>query len=1544
MSIIFSDDLISLDDNTDEDIEPYQHEYCGHRDVDGFRSGQGCQSWLDDHCEKYEGNFLLDNMHGNGVYVVNVGKKRIICSGNFYCNKLEGYAEIIYSNGIFEGLFRHNKKFGPGILTYIDGSQDVGFWFDRTLIRLSCVVLPQWMPKLGRTATGKTYLLQFRNLVPVIPETTEDRATEILKSLNASEEVLKNAHKLYNPYISNPDSLFFNKSLYDDIFFDTKDCYIEVALNEDNGNDVNIREEEESEDDCSCNDPGYIKKQEILKEIASIDNMLYELLEKIKNDDVEVPNSVSEESATGDVGRSKAIDCYEAQVNALINFRETLRNKLADKSKKETKFEKPVSTTKVLVTELLAWNNEKMFTKMLQHCFLHKTTETNMSFNVSKLLAGERHTFKSEAGLHEKVCIEFLTKCSEGKVYDIADIIRKHNLNPDLCDANGNTGITFAVARDKILVIKALANNGANINAINDEGLTPLNLCMARYLAVQYKIQDWERAFLPQVDEDDDEQHSEPQKSTTSVHTTVNLQKRFKPGECSSLATEVSCTTKSFLSKEMLSNVSVEEEIVTQLLNSELSDLTGDLKTFGIPASMEDFQTPYSNESIKEQIYIFNTACVRLMEKPTLCEIREASRRRSSLYASHITHEEHEEPTDDDAVIFDKLEVIRRTMLCLLHYGCDPDAGQVPFPTLVMAVFTQNVDIVENLLENGADPNITTLGEHMTPLHTVASLKPSRHLVEVAEVLLHYKANPNCRASPTHWLLLNASVLGHGFENELPDLGKTPLHLLCMRYDFLSDHSDYFAKLAQMLLRYGANGNDMFLGHSPLSLAVVRGNIRLVEALLDMGCVDPNQKLGRGMGVPLTVLILKRYADVLYFDVCKVILDTLLEGRANPFEPIFDYGNAIDFMQRKHDSRLKAEREQAQKEIRAQKKSKKNKKKKKNEEDEEDDEVEIKTKGKKKEKLPDQVLMQNYLLQRSREVLLKRIQCQVTKFLYQFMDEYIPVDDVIELVQYLTPEIVCYNIELLLREGELSFDDLHFDTLYRLTHFVANANKSITSPSSSKSEHLQTAQEALNILQAMDISEKPKFEGAVHPSVDPDDDKYVVCFYCCRKKGRELYHCPKCEMIYFCSELCNKLCSKSKLNHVCDLIFYKTQKERTSNQHSPAKKLSKKLNIYVSKKSERDAIRKEHERKEKRLKTFGITLPSSDNRRSSIVSQKKLKNYVDIMKSHIEKIEALELDSNATIISLTEIAQDIAEIAKESKMHTSNHNLALGFVRSFSRMVLEADTSILKCESRKVLDELEIQHEKLTKNLSKLSRLRDEGICSMRNIYQGTSYNIVNKRDSVSFSEAQQSIQCSHKSLRQRSSLIEKKSLEYLSKNANAKKLFVKKKIHKKIPGNLTKQESLKLLYENETVQKAQGYSEVSVIPTKPKPKPTPTSSKRRSRSVKHRTPRKQRTASSKKRYFRRSGKSRERHLDHSIPSTAGGDNELESKKDQGRGKIKKLGHYWYHQPFIQRLAKIFPTLDILKLLLPFACFAGGQLYYRFGSHGSTLFTNYSQL
>ncbi|XP_070319771.1 ankyrin repeat and MYND domain-containing protein 1 isoform X6 [Odocoileus virginianus] len=88
--------------------------------------------------QSYHGQFYRDHRHGLGTYMWPDGAS---FTGMFYLSAREGYGAMCLKERLFQGLYKADERFGPGVETYRDGSQDVGLWFRDHLIKL-CVEIP----------------------------------------------------------------------------------------------------------------------------------------------------------------------------------------------------------------------------------------------------------------------------------------------------------------------------------------------------------------------------------------------------------------------------------------------------------------------------------------------------------------------------------------------------------------------------------------------------------------------------------------------------------------------------------------------------------------------------------------------------------------------------------------------------------------------------------------------------------------------------------------------------------------------------------------------------------------------------------------------------------------------------------------------------------------------------------------------------------------------------------------------------------------------------------------------------------------------------------------------------------------------------------------------------------------------------------------------------------------------------------------------------------------------------------------------------------
>lgn len=1080
-------------DYVSEELNVTQQEFEGDEDEADLVSGYGEQRFLRDYLQKYEGQFLYNNLHGEGKYTWLLKNfDGLIYDDLFYANNLEGYSSVYYKGcGLFEGLFKRNQRYGPGVYTYDNGQQDVGLWDNYSLIRLCRLINPCWIPHLGHSESGKIKLLKYRKLVSLEKESI-DLGKKVMEDLDAPQKLLDDSHVLYNKYVRHPDSNLFDKVLYDEVFFGKEDCAIDVIAS-----DADIDELTGISDKMQDEVLGYKIVQDYNEEEGQEDFL---------HEDI----SFFEDTST-----------YAYQEKVLNKTRDTFRKM----NLKEGHQENEVKSKTILITDILAWNNEPHFLDMIKHCFRHRHMEGKVSFGIEQLLKANRKCFH-EYGVYEKACCYFLLFCSEGRELELLQLASDYVINPDLCDSRGNTGMLFGAARDRVTVINNLLNLGANVDSINDEGLTPLTVSILRYLATENKATNWEKAFVSGVVIKPEEKK---QVDSWNVYKSI----------CS--LTNTSVVNQESIVSQTPSSISGIYK--SQLLNVKMHD----------ELSLQDFQTPYFY-TLEEQNYLLNTNCVVIpierkrdeKKKPKEKKKKEKRRKKSPRKSKKIEKTEEDLPKEEvipeiDLEIKAHLKIVRNTIMVLLQSGADPNIGEVPMPALILSVFTNELDILKGLIRNKADLDVTTLEENLTALHVLASLNPTDIKLDMFEVLLDNQANPNCKSNSYHWMDQKSTILGKidekiedGFNL---DEEKTPLHILGMRYDYLRDQNGYLNKMATLLLYHNADSEALYLGHTALTLAILRGNVKLVQDLLEGG-VDSNVRLGANMGVPLTVLVLKRYYDYLPLELCRNIFDLLLKHNANPLKTARIDENAVEFMIKEHEVVETVEVNKKGKPGRKKKKKKGSSKSSKTKKTKKSSSKSSKRSSKKSKKgqIGNQDEIKTMLLNAARATLLRFVQAKAVAYLYEFFYQDVYDKDILEAFgKFVTPSEALRILQVLIHAEKIYVDN---DTKLVCSDLIDSVKE--CHPIVSE----QVDPETEDMISTLDFSvQKNENTTNIDVEIDPLESKYKVCFHCCRKAGKLLFPCPKCGLIYFCSDECNYLNNKMDNKHSCGLLFYNSEKD-----------------------------------------------------------------------------------------------------------------------------------------------------------------------------------------------------------------------------------------------------------------------------------------------------------------------------------------------------------------------------------------------------------------
>ncbi|KAM9461616.1 ankyrin repeat and MYND domain-containing protein 1 isoform 2-T2 [Clarias gariepinus] len=511
--------------------------------------------------------------------------------------------------------------------------------------------------------------------------------------------------------------------------------------------------------------------------------------------------------------------------------------------------------------------------KMEAYIHTHRFEVEELDWDVSAVLAMTRDHFGPKGPL-ELWSERLIKEASLGDIQNIQSILRDGKIHPDVGDVKGHTALIAATVNSHNDVINLLLDSGANVNKLNDEGMSALAVCSVLFYPLQC-LQETMAEKNPQ------DVTTEPEISMSS--TLANILQRATAEE----------GPKDVVNKKL--------SVIDRLTDLDKPEEKSTAKEPETPEHAEEIQTPGKDEEFSQQDEPESTNG-RILVDPFACHqgddesenvlssetdkkpCRDRSQGKdpaldfSPVVGFHIDtavdtmQQTAEVLCEAGQVSFAETRgtVIRNeahwaTMKLLLERGADPNVSSIPMPVIFLAIKAGHVEAVQRLLESGArtDLHLTAEQKGLYPLHVAAGL-PGPEGPKITELLLHAVADPNVKAQDASEVyeldkISNEEQVGSGnmlsLGSELPaciyktsgeapkEGGRTPLHVACQRDTDYANASD----VVSILLSHKASTDHLWSGHSPLSLAIASGNDLAVDELLAAGA-DPNLPLSCRVG------------------------------------------------------------------------------------------------------------------------------------------------------------------------------------------------------------------------------------------------------------------------------------------------------------------------------------------------------------------------------------------------------------------------------------------------------------------------------------------------------------------------------------------------------------------------------------------------------------------------------------------------------------------------------------------------------------------------
>ncbi|XP_060689937.1 ankyrin repeat and MYND domain-containing protein 1 [Hemiscyllium ocellatum] len=439
-------------------------------------------------------------------------------------------------------------------------------------------------------------------------------------------------------------------------------------------------------------------------------------------------------------------------------------------------------------------NQTPLLVQMQIHIYRHRHAEAMLSWDVAAVIAGNRKGFGPKGPL-ECSSEQLITAAGEGNQETVLKILKTNLVNADVADVNGHFSLIGAAAVCNDSIINLLLDNGANVNKLNNEGVSALNYSCIHYYPSGcflhneiYKVTNKKECLKLRLQLIDSELESLNQPDVAldmvtmndnGIHQLPHLKPAPPPSATERKVEDMEMDDELTTQVKMAKRLSIYDRKIrvgsisfkkTSLVASQQEELTWREEEDAQVHELPYFEGSVDGETITSEIdeeslvspsvgppsigyfessrsvhhFQFNISGQQLQRAAHV--LSRNQRFKSSAGKSMLTSDfKHDEKVWRIAAMKSEHQKRREIIILLLRRGADPNISTNPIPALFLAMLAGDLSSVKLLLESKADPNTRIQSQEidgLTPLHVSVAI-PGKQGVLITELLLNAAANPN---------------------------------------------------------------------------------------------------------------------------------------------------------------------------------------------------------------------------------------------------------------------------------------------------------------------------------------------------------------------------------------------------------------------------------------------------------------------------------------------------------------------------------------------------------------------------------------------------------------------------------------------------------------------------------------------------------------------------------------------------------------------------------------------------------------------------------